>query len=300
MDAERDDEGYDDDGDASDDDAWDLSDHGAYWRRRFFILCAGVVAFGICAWLLPGARHAAVTSAAARESGVAAATRGSLPPAAYGPAWSSPVPSPSPTPSPGDSAKLAEKTKKLHKVGTSYHPRHSASPSASSTSPTGKVKAGAACTPADIVLSLFTSQASYGRNARPRFNVYAVSTAAADCKLSYGRGAVQVIVTNHGHVVWNSAACDPPPAKPVRFTLGVPQLLTLTWNRKAASPAGCAGSLPADFTGTLRAVAMSHGQSSPVRTFSIGKLSPAPRDDPCRAAIREMPPSAHRGRLPPR
>ena len=131
--------------------------------------------------------------------------------------------------------------------------------------------AAAACAPADIVLSLFTSQASYDQRARPRFNVYAVSTAAAGCTLTYGSGAVQVIVTSQGHVVWNSAACDPPAAKPVRFTLGVPQLLTVTWNRKAASPAGCAGSLPAGFTGTLRAVVMSHGQSSPVRAFKIAR-----------------------------
>ena len=269
MDAERDDEEYRDDGDASEDDAWDLSDHGAYWRRRFFILCAGVAALGVCAWLLPGARYAPGTSAAAQESRAAAAARGSLPAAAYGPAWSSPVHTPSPTPSSADSAKLAGKTKKLGKIGKSYHPRHQASPSASPTGPTGDGKAGAACAPADIVLTLFASQGSYDQKARPRFNVYAVSTAAAGCTLTYGPGAVQVIVTNRGHVVWNSAACDPPRAKPVRFTLGVPRLLTVTWNRKAVSPAGCAGSLPAGFTGTLRAVAMSHGQSSPVRTFKF-------------------------------
>jgi hypothetical protein len=121
------------------------------------------------------------------------------------------------------------------------------------------------------VLSLFSSQVSYGQNARPRFSVYAVSTAAADCTLTYGSGSVQVVVTNHGHVVWDSAACNPPAAKPVRFTLGVPQLLSVTWNREAASPAGCAGSLPAGFTGSLRAVAMSNGQSSPVRTFKVGE-----------------------------
>jgi hypothetical protein len=119
------------------------------------------------------------------------------------------------------------------------------------------------------VLSLFTSQASYDQQARPGFNVYAVSTDATGCTLTYGSGAVQVIVTNHGRVVWNSAACDPPAPKKVQFTLGVPQVLTLTWNRESASQAGCAGSLPAGFTGTLRAVAMSHGQSSPVRTFKV-------------------------------
>lgn len=260
MDAERDDEGQDGDSGASDEDAWDLSDHGAYWRRRFLLLCAGVVALGVCAWLLPGARQAPGTSAAARESRAAAATRQSLPPAAYGAEWSSPPPTPSPSPSPSPSlaaaAKLAEKTKKLRKIG---------SPATSAAD----AKAGGACAPAGIVLSLFTSQASYDQKSRPRFNVYAVSTAANDCALTYGPGAVQVIVTSDGHLVWNSAACDPPAANPARFTLGVPQLLTVTWNRKAASPAGCAGSLPAGFAGTLRAVAMSHGQSSPVRAFKI-------------------------------
>jgi hypothetical protein len=258
MDAERDGEESDGDRDASDEGALDLSDHGAYWRRRFLFLCAGVVALGVCAWLLPGARQAPGTSAAARESMAAAATRQSLPPAAYGAAWSSPTPSPSPSLSPSlaDSAKLAEKAKKLQKTS-------------SLTTSTADGKAAAACAPAGIVLSLFASQASYDQKARPRFNVYAVSTAAADCTLTYGPDAVQVIVTNHGHVVWNSAACGPPATHPVRFTLGVPQLLTMTWNRKAARPAGCAGSLPAGFTGTLRAVAMSHGQSSPVRSFKI-------------------------------
>ena len=273
MDAERDDEEFDEDGDASDESAWDLMDHGAYWRRRFFILCAGMVALGVCAWLLPGARQAHGTSAAARESMAAAATRQSLPPAAYGPSWSSPAPSPSPSPSPSpaDSAKLAEKSKKLRKISTSYRPRTAGSPAASTATSAPDGTAGAACAPADIVLSLFTSQASYGQRARPRFNVYAVSTAATGCTLTYGSGAVQVIVTRAGHVVWNSAACDPPAAKPVRFTLGVPQLVTVTWNRKAARPAGCAGSLPAGFTGTLWAVVTSHGQSSPVRAFKIAR-----------------------------
>jgi len=50
----------------------------------------------------------------------------------------------------------------------------------------------------------------------------------------------------------------------------VPQLLAVTWNRKASGPAGCAGSLPAGDTGTFDAVAMrTGGQSSPVTTFKI-------------------------------
>jgi hypothetical protein len=72
-------------------------------------------------------------------------------------------------------------------------------------------------------------------------------------------------------VVWDSAACRPQAAKPERFTLGVPQVLTMAWNRKAEAPAGCAGVLPAGAWGTFDAVAVSHGQSSPVRVFKLAK-----------------------------
>lgn len=263
MDAESDDEEPGGDGETPGEDARYLTDDGAHWRRRFFILCTGVVALGVCAWLLPGARQAPGMSAAARDSMAAAATRQSLPAAAYGAAWPSHAPEPSA--SPAGSAKLAGKTKKARRTGTSYHPRQAGSPAASASPGSGDP----ACARRDIVLSLFTSQASYGRKARPRFDVFAVSTAAAGCTLTFGPRAVRVIVTSRGHVVWNSAVCDPPAAKRVRFTLGVPRLVTVTWNRGAARPAGCAGWLPAGFTGALRAVAVSHGQSSEARTFRL-------------------------------
>ena len=119
------------------------------------------------------------------------------------------------------------------------------------------------------MLSLFTSQASYSQDAQPQFNVYAVSTAASQCQMAYGAGSVRVIVTKNGQVVWDSAGCKPPAAKTVRFQRGVPQLLTISWNRHATSPSGCAGSLPAGAWGTFQAVAMITGQTSPVRTFAL-------------------------------
>jgi hypothetical protein len=129
--------------------------------------------------------------------------------------------------------------------------------------------AGSTCGPADIVLSLFTSQASYGQTAQPQFHVYAVSTASSPCQLPYGAGSVRVVVTRHGQVVWDSSACGPATATPVQFQLGVPQLLTISWNRQATSPSGCAGSLPAGTTGTFDVVAQTAGQSSQVRTFKL-------------------------------
>jgi hypothetical protein len=102
------------------------------------------------------------------------------------------------------------------------------------------------------------------------FSVYAVSTSGAACTLAYGTASVQVVVTRHGQVVWDSAACGAPAAKPARFTLGVPQELTMTWDPGADTPPGCGGSLPAGATGTFDAVALSSGQTSPVRVFKVG------------------------------
>ena len=234
-------------------DGWDLGADRVYWRRRFLILCAGVVALGVCAWLLPGAHTPPKRAAAEARQSAALNKRLVLPRVAYGRAWANPTPAPSAAPA---------------KPATATRPTGGRQPipgrSAAGTSP---------CAPAGIVLSLSTSQARYARGARPAFSVYAVSTAAAACTLPFGAGAVHVIVTRNGHVVWDSAACHPAPARPARFTLGVPQMLTLTWNPKATKPSGCRGSLTAGESGPFAAVAMSHGQSSPVRALRIAGLS---------------------------
>jgi len=228
----------------------------AYWRRRFFILAGGLALLALLAWLLPG-RHpgpSAGVSAGARASMAALQSQDALPSAAYGSAWPVPSPKPSATATPKPAAKASAK------------PRTSASPRPTTSASAGAI---APCKPGDIVLSLFTSQASYSQNAQPQFNAYAVSTAASQCQMAYGAGSVRVIVTKNGQVVWDSAGCKPPAAKTVRFQRGVPQLLTISWNRHATSPSGCAGSLPAGAWGTFQAVAMITGQTSPVRTFAL-------------------------------
>jgi len=208
---------------------------GAHWRRRFFILAGGLALLALLAWLFP-ARHSgpsAGVSAAARASMAALQSRDALP---------------------------APAAKASAKPTTSTSPRPTASASTAGIAP---------CKPADIVLSLFTGQASYSQDARPQFNVYAVSTAASQCQMAYGAGSVRVIVTRNGEVVWDSTECKPPTTKTVRFQRGVPQLLTVSWNRRATSPSGCAGSLPAGAWGTFQAVAMITGQTSIVRTFTL-------------------------------
>lgn len=251
--------------DGRDDNGWDVRDDRAYWRRRFFILCAGVVALGACAWLFPGVQQPSKRDAAAVTASMAALARQqALPSAATGPAWPTAGDLPAAYPTAPASLVSTPTPKPAKKASAAAsHPRAGAS-TAPATPKTGT------CAPSRIVLSLFTSQPSYARGGEPKFSVYAVSTAQAPCTLTYGAGSVQVVATRQGHVVWDSAACKSAPAKPVRFTLGVPRVLTLVWDSAITRPAGCGGSLPAG-TSTLDAVAMSHGQSSPVRTFKVDR-----------------------------
>jgi hypothetical protein len=77
----------------------------------------------------------------------------------------------------------------------------------------------------------------------------------------------------------------------------------MIWNPKAAAPAGCAGSLPAGASGTLDAVAMSDGQSSPLRAFKVGGLSTGSAAYPPirrRLPILGKRPSGRHARLLPR
>lgn len=231
------------------------ADPSAYWRRRFFILGGGLAVLAVLAWQFTGKGPSGPQAGTPVADGSSMAALGAgqtLPTAAYGspaavPSLTTPAEIPPTTPPPV----------------TPTAKQSSATASASASA------AGSSCAPGDIVLSLFTSQASYGQTAQPQFHVYAVSTASKPCQLSYGAGSVRVVVTRQGQVVWDSSACRPAAAKPVQFQLGVPQLLTVSWDRQATSPSGCAGSLPAGATGTFAAVAQTAGQSSHVRTFKL-------------------------------
>jgi hypothetical protein len=255
--ADRDRDGREDDDAPNDPGA--VQDPNAYWRRRFFILGGGVAVLGLCAWLFPGGHPAAPrASPTAQASTAALAERGDLPAAAYGNAWQDTTPK--------KTAKASAAAVASHRKAGAARAHPGASPS---PGPTAAAPGGPRCAPSDIVLSLFTGEPSYGQGALPEFDVYAVSTSSSACTLSYGPGSVQVAVTRRGRVVWDSAACKLAAASPVRFTLGVPRVLTITWNRRAGRPPGCAGSLPAGAWGTFDAVALADGQSSAVRSFKL-------------------------------
>jgi len=227
-------------------------DPDSYWRRRFFILGGGIAVLAVLAWQFTGARPATQAGAAAAARSSAATLKpGTLPSAAYGSPWAVPSPTP-PVTTIGTTAAKASAT---------------ATPGPSSSA--GAAANAGRCAPPDIVLSLFPGQPVYAKGAHPRFDVFGVSSAVAQCQLPFGPGSVRVVVTRHGRVVWDSAACWPAPAPTVRFEPGVPRLLTISWNRAAKHPAGCAGSLSQGEWGTFNAVAESGSQSSPARSFRL-------------------------------
>lgn len=224
-------------------------DPDAYWRRRFIILGGGLAVLMLLAWMFGGggpSRQASQT-AAVRASMAARQAQGALPSAAYGSPYGA-QPSASAPGSPSPSVP--------------------ASPSASPSRPAAW--AGKQCPSGSVVLTLLTSKPGYRPRERPAFTVYAVATSASGCQLKYGPAAVRVVVTRHGTVVWDSAAC--PAAhqgtRTVRLDQGVPQEVTLSWNRKA-SARPCAGTLASGSSGTFEAAAAADGFTSPSRSFKL-------------------------------
>ena len=236
------------------------------------MLGGGVAVSAVLAWQFTGARLGppAGADAASRSSATAALIPDALPSAAYGNTWASPSPATSVT-AVATTAAAAPSASATTQPSATAERKPTPSPRASSsatTTPPALAKV-ARCAPADIVLSMVPAQTAYASGTQPRFEVFAVSTAAAQCELPFGPGSVRVIVTRHGHVVWDSAACAAAAAPTVRFTRGVPQVLTISWNRAAKHPAGCAGSLSPGEWGTFYAVAVSGGEVSHVRSFKL-------------------------------
>jgi hypothetical protein len=217
-----------------------------------------------------GPSPAATKTAATQASMAAQESRTSVPSAAYGNAWTTARPTPTPRPAPTAAkpprAKASSKSARLAKGATP-----AASPKA--TGGAGVGTAGPRCAPGSIVLSLFTSEPSYSPGQHAHFEIYAVSTSPSGCEMPFGPQSTRVVVTHAGQVVWDSAACTESghaagQAGAVSFTDGVPQEVTLSWDR-AASTQGCAGSLTRGETGTFDAVAMADGIASKVHTFKL-------------------------------
>jgi hypothetical protein len=109
------------------------------------------------------------------------------------------------------------------------------------------------------VLSLFTSQDSYGPGQLPVFNLDVVSTSARTCTFNVGPKFLALVITSGGARIWDSADCVAGAGSLVTYLVkGVPTVLPISWGRQTSTP-GCAASAARVPSGTYAAAA-SHGR----------------------------------------
>jgi hypothetical protein len=232
-----------------------------YWRRRFFALIAGLAILAVVAWAFSGVvggsranlaassgrdspRHrthpGGTVSAGSRSAGVSdsgAATKASPP---------SPVVSSA--------------------AGTTL-----ASPSPGQTQAAGPAPQGPAraCSPDDVVISLFSSQASYGPGQLPEFSVDVVSTSARTCVFNVGPRFLALVITAGGKRVWSSADCVAGRGSlQTDLARGVPTAVPLSWDREWSAPR-CKAPSREVTTGSFAAAASDGGLVSNSLTFKL-------------------------------
>jgi hypothetical protein len=214
-----------------------------YWRRRFLALVAGFGVLSLVAWAFSGALAVGKTGSpgpAPRASShpVVRTSLGAASPDQARPAASAHAPSQEPS--------AATRARRARRQARATSRDHAAEP---------PLMARRACRPADVVLSLFMSQDSYGPGQLPVFDVDVVSTSPRTCTFNVGPKFLAVVVASGGDRIWSSADCVAGAGSLVTdLVKGVPTVLPISWGRQTSAP-GCfvpAARAPA---GTYRAAA---------------------------------------------
>jgi hypothetical protein len=266
----------------------------AYWRRRVITLCAGLALLGLLAWAfsggggkpaaakkaaqasgtLPTAAYSSTPASGAAAGGAAAggapafpsagadASAGAGTSASAGSSASLPFLAASPSPgasTPGNSA------------SASAAAANTANTANTAAGPASGVEPGGGCAPNAIVLSLFTSKASYHAGQYPVFEVDAVSTASRACTFNLSPARLHVLVSSSGRVIWDSADCTRgQPNKRAQLRRGVPDRESLSWNRTISLP-GCVTVASSARPGTYQVQARDASVASPIRTFKLAR-----------------------------
>jgi hypothetical protein len=125
------------------------------------------------------------------------------------------------------------------------------------------------CPAGDVVLSLFSSQDSYGAGQLPQFDVDVVATAGQTCTFDVGARHLALIIRAGSVRVWNSADCVQGAGSLVSdLQRGVPTVLPISWNRAASAP-GCPAGTSRMPAGTYTATVTDGALASNPVTFRI-------------------------------
>ena len=247
-----------------------------YWRRRFIALTVGLGILSLIAWAFSGTMGASQAGGSTAAGG-ARASHGLPARAAAGSGGSGDASRPAPQ----------RQTTASSAASPTARPSASAQPSASPATgalaqadhPPAQLAAFAprraphparACSPGDVVLSLFVDQDSYGQGQLPEFDVNVVSTATRTCGFNVGAKHLSLVVRAHGKRVWASVKCATGHGTlTTNLARGVPVIVPVSWNRQTSALA-CQGTGQQAPAGRYTASASDGGvASNPVR-FTIG------------------------------
>jgi hypothetical protein len=244
-----------------------------YFRRRAATLAAGLGVLGLLAWAFSsgGGKPAPVP-----DNSPAA---GALSAPAYpgGPASGSGSASDLVSPSAGANAAVPG----LARLGTSGLPSATSSPAYRSGKPARSAASaraaqaaantarGSRCSPASVVLSLFSGSRSYPPGQNPQFAVNAVSTAPGTCTFDLSPAHLHLVVMSAGRVIWDSADCARRGGTQLReLARGIPVQEYFTWNRAITLP-GCVTLASSARPGSYQAQARTPAISSGTFTFRL-------------------------------
>jgi hypothetical protein len=206
-----------------------------YWRRRFVALVTGLSVLAMVAWALSSAMGG---SAPAANTAATNPVHGTLP---------------SPAARPGSG--------KAHQHGSG---------SVRSASQQDGTGAPGPCPASDVVLSVFSSQASYAPEQSPEFEVDVVSVDSQACTFDIGARHVWLQIMAGRIHIWSSAECAEGEASMVtRLRRGVPTVVPIGWDGQMSGP-GCPGPGTKAVPGSYTAIASDGAGTSSALAFHLG------------------------------
>jgi hypothetical protein len=224
-----------------------------YWRRRCVALLIGLALLALIAWAFSGAIGGGAPAGTSGGSAQSGAGQGSG--SGHGGSGQGGA-APAGTGSRGGSAQ-----------GSGTGP--------GSGKAAGKTGGGAAaagsrpCHHGQVVLSLSSSQESYGAGQLPQFKVFIVSTARETCTFNAGAAHVALVIRDGPGRVWSSADCVQGSGDLIlALQRGTPTELPISWNRQESSH-GCPASSAQVPTGTYTATVSDGTLTSNSVTFKL-------------------------------
>jgi hypothetical protein len=179
----------------------------AFWRRRAIALTGVLATVGLVAWSCSGDggdKGRKIHNAAGLST---------------------------PTPAPAVSVPVATPT-----ITVTATAKVTVSPSAPGR------RAGDACAPNDVVVTLASKAETYTGKAQPQFLVSVVNTGKRACTFAVGPKELEVRITSGPDRIWSSAHCARGADSSIRLLKrGIPYASTITWDRRRSSD-GCDGS----------------------------------------------------------